>query len=444
MHQADSTSRSVGIEYAHVYTDQEFSVQHLLSIEELHEFSYDASFSRIVLIDDYSTGIPVDEFGLNEFLQHLSENLAQPDAVVLESELLGYCPIVLDLIDDKKMKRGLESYHRTKGTYPCSLMVATWYLLRLGAFGRPEIECIYGTPGKLFTDTLVSILPEYFVSPETYAKRIIEAAGHSALLDRIEHVYFQHRPEIFNDWDDFDAEEYVERNYGRGVLSEDRQIIEFVTSALREMEIDIDSQCTVADIGSGPNLYPSLLISPYISEDGSLELVDIAAQNLDHLQCVLDGIDDHRLSKWKRFEKYIHSLGVPADLQKVRRLSTIKKGSIYELEPTRYDAVLSFFVGDSITDKETQFDFATTSLMNSLKPSGLFIVAHMIGSTGYFAGEQTFFPAVSLTMEQIQRKYNQYGSCTYRAVVRGDHEQARSGYKGMAVVVGRKGHGGTS
>ncbi|MFE3261001.1 hypothetical protein ACFXPS_38555 [Nocardia sp. NPDC059091] len=428
----------LGIEYAHIYTDQQFSAQHKQSIEELHKLPADTDSVRIVLVDDYSTGLPVGRFDMEEFLSRLSRHNALPDVVVLESTLSPFCPLVVDLIGDSKLKRKIIGYHRTRGRYPCSLLVATWYLLRLGFFGNPDVPCVYGTAEKLYTDRILTILPDCFMTPETDALEIIRETGNLSMIQNIEHIFFEYQRDGYSHWDDFDAKEYVERNYGREILSEDRQIIEFVMSALKELDIEPGSKHSVADVCAGPNLYPALMLSPFISSKGTLELIDIAPGNLNYLRQVLTGHDSELLSTWRRFEDYIRSLGQSADLQKILNTSLVKSGSIYELESNSYDAVLSFFGADSITDEEGQFDKATASLMSSVRPNGLFIVAHMIGSRGYFAGEDTFFPAINFNMEQIRQKYDEYGSCMYRLVGRGDQVQARKGYKGMAVVVGRK------
>ncbi|WP_169813154.1 hypothetical protein [Nocardia jejuensis] len=428
----------LGIEYAHVYTDQQFSKQHRLGIAELHRLPDGVVSSRVVLVDDYSTGVSIDRFDMTAFLLNLQRNDAVPDVVVLESEIAHYCGSVIDSISDSKLKRRIVSYYRTRGRYPCSALVATWYLLRLGAFGNPIIPCIYGRSDKLYSDALLTILPDCFVTSEVDALNIIAQTDYSSMTRRIEHIYFEHQEDVHSDWDDFDAEEYVARNYGRSLLAEDRQIIEFVISALQEMTIEPVSTKIVADIGVGPNLYPALLASPLIPHDGTIELIDIAERNLAYLRAVIEGENNDHSAVWEGFEEYIRSLGYPADLGTVRRSASVRKGNIYELEPNRYDMVMSFFVGESITDRVSEFDRATTTLMASVKPNGLFVIAHMIGSRGYFAGSDTFFPAVGLTMDQIRQKYEEYGECRYRMIPRGGNVSARKGYKGMAVVVGQK------
>jgi hypothetical protein len=76
--------------------------------------------------------------------------------------------------------------------------------------------------------------------------------------------------------------------------------------------------------------------------------------------------------------------------------------------------------------------------MNALRPGGLFVVAHMVGSSGYFAGERTFFPAVKLTSEEIEKTYEKYGKFRSLMVGRASEDAVRMGYEGMMTIVGRK------
>ncbi|MEU6191983.1 hypothetical protein [Nocardia sp. NPDC047038] len=428
----------MGIEYAHIYSDQQFSRQHALGITELHKLPVGPDIKKIVLVDDYSPAHSSQFLDMSDFLQKLVQRNAEPDVVVFESELVPYCEAVLDMISNRKLKKGLSGYYRSRLKYPCSLLVAAWYLLRLGVFGRPPIRCVAGSPEDLFTDRIITILPDSYMVPEARALEIIESTPSSPLIKKIDHIFFPHQEESYSDFDEFDVYEYVERNYGCKLHSEDRQIIEFATSVLSDMRIAPGTLQHVADIGVGPNLYPAMLLSPLISNSGCLELIDIVAKNLSYLDQVLNGPNAEQLRTWKIYDEYIQELGFASDLKKLSSISSIRFGSIFELAPSRYDAVLSFFVADSITDMLSEFIRATDSLMNSLRPNGLFVVAHMVGSSGYFAGYRTFFPAVNLTLAKIEEIYKQYGIFRSRMVIPDSGEAVRMGYEGMVVIVGRK------
>ncbi len=432
----------ISVEYAHIYTDQQFSRQHELGLKELAVFLASVqpkkSVNKVVLIDDYSPAISLERFNMNGFLSKLEEAGEKPEIVVLESAITGYCERTLGLISDKKLHKRVNSYYLTRGKYPCSLFVASWYLLRLGAFGEPDIKCVIGNARDLLANNLVTILPDSFTTPEEQAIEIIKNTPFADLANKVQHIMFEHQEVEYSDWQLFDAEEYVERNYGHAILPEDRQIIEFVVGSLEALKIEPKSLQNVADIGVGPNLYPALLLSPYIADRGSLELIDYAQSNLDYLTRVLRGGDLEDLDIWLKFEQYIKELGLLADIRTVEQLGKPKKGNIFELPKNHYEAVLSFFVSDSITDDDSTFVKATASLMNSLKPNGLFIIAHMVGSHGYFAGERTFFPAVDLTIEEIESEYSKYGTFQSYLVTHENQQAVRKGYKGMAVVVGKR------
>lgn len=428
----------VGIEYAHIYSDQRFSRQHELGIMELHKLPGGSGVKKIVLIDDYSPAPSARCLDISDFLRSLARNKAEPDVVVYESKLVPYCESVLDLIADKKIKRGIRRYSGSRSKYPCSLFVAAWYMLRLGAFGTPGIECVAGSSEHLYTDRIITILPDSYITPEAQALEIIESAGSSALRNKIEHVFFAQQEESYSDFDDFDVYEYVDRNYGRKIGSEDRRIIEFVTSSLGDVGIEPGSLRRVADVGVGPNLYPAMLLCPLVATSGSLELIDVVANNLDYLERVLNGDDAEQLRTWKIYEDHIGEIGYPPVLKKLADISSIVSGSIFELASDTYDAVLSFFVAESITDIFSEFSRATDGLMNALRPGGLFVVAHMVGSSGYFAGERTFFPAVELTSEEIEKTYEKYGNFRSLMIGRASEDAVRMGYEGMMAIVGRK------
>src|SRR5262249_19746724 len=111
------------------------------------------------------------------------------------------------------------------------------------------------------------------------------------------------------DWDGFDAETYVHQNYGRGILPEDVQIMRFVVANLRDLQISPESLRVTADIGAGPNLYPGLLLAPYIARDGVLELIDRSAANLRYLRDLLEGADGGSQALWSEFECRLLRLG---------------------------------------------------------------------------------------------------------------------------------------
>lgn len=436
----------VGIEYAHIYSDQQFSKQHELGIAELHKLEIGPDITKIVLVDDYSPAPSSHCLDMDDFLQKLSQHNADPDAVVFESKLVPYCEAVMDSITSTRLKKKLYSYYRSRSKYPCSLFVAAWHLLRLRAFGTPLLECVSGSSEHLYTDKIITILPDSYMTPERRALEIIGSTDHAALRNDIQHVFFAHQDAGHSDFENFDVYEYSERNYAHKIRSADREIIDFVASTMSDMEIACGSLQRVADVGVGPNLYPGMLLSPFMADDGCLELIDVVPKNLDYVKQVLNGGDGEQLRTWKIYEDYIQKIyegsidqiELSQALTKLANISSTKCRSIFELEPNTYDAVLSFFVADSIVDTVGGFIRATESLMDALQPGGLFVAAHMVGSRGYFAGERTFFPAANLTLAKIEEVYNEYASFHSCMVMRDSEEAFRIGYQGMVTIVGKK------
>jgi SAM-dependent methyltransferase len=237
------------------------------------------------------------------------------------------------------------------------------------------------------------------------------------------------------DWDDFDSGAYVAQNYGHRILPEDMQLMRFVASELRHLQVPPDSLRMTADVGAGPNLYPGLLLTPYISPLGSLELIDYSAANLRYLCKALDDACDEA-TVWSRFEHYLSNIGHRTSLQRLRQMAEVKAGNILELPAGKYDAITCFFVMESITADPNVFAAGLSSLMRSLKPGGLFITAHMVGSQFYKTGPEAF-PACSLTFSEIEKSYEPYGSFRSILTAHSPQQAVRPGYDGMAALVGR-------
>ncbi|MDX3311125.1 hypothetical protein ACWGH3_14645 [Streptomyces sp. NPDC054884] len=238
------------------------------------------------------------------------------------------------------------------------------------------------------------------------------------------------------DWDSFDSDAYAALNYGDRIHAEDKQIIRFVVTELKKLRIPFGQMRNAADIGAGPNLYPGLLLTPYMSPGGTLELVDRSAANLHNLREAMDDAGASTVS-WTKFEDFLLRLGHRTSLQGLRNVAKVREGSIFELPTGRYDAVLCFFVAESITADRDVFAAGLDSLMKSLKPGGLFITAHMVGSTGYQTGTGNSFPACDLTMPDIEQHYYPYGEYQSIFVSHGVQDAIRPGYQGMAALIGR-------
>jgi len=60
------------------------------------------------------------------------------------------------------------------------------------------------------------------------------------------------------------------------ILPDDKQIMTSMIQGLKQLGIAPHSLENVADVGTGPNLYPAMLLSPYIKPNTKLELLEFS------------------------------------------------------------------------------------------------------------------------------------------------------------------------
>lgn len=179
--------KKISIEYAHIYTNNRIGDEQRLSLEILEQITKEhdkEDFSFVVMVDDYS--FPDPSFDYTSFATWLSEKGYGPNLVLRESQLIPICDEVLGLVNDNKLKEQIGDYVRTK-KYPCSLFVASWYLLRLGYIRNK----IFDT--ALISEKLINILPVSFKPFEEKAFEIIKSTKFEDAINKIENKYFEGR-----------------------------------------------------------------------------------------------------------------------------------------------------------------------------------------------------------------------------------------------------------
>ncbi|MDP3696707.1 MAG: hypothetical protein Q8R55_01595 [Candidatus Taylorbacteria bacterium] len=179
--------KDLSIEYAHIYTNKKIGDEQKLSLEILNNLTRentDKNMSLVVMVDDYS--FPDPSFDYKSFLSWLSEEGFKPDLVIRESQLIPSCDEVLSHVTDKKLKDQISDYVRGK-KYPCSIFVATWYLVRLGYINSPIFN------KEFVAKKVVNILPLSFKSFEDKAIDIIKATKFGGAVNQIENKYFEGR-----------------------------------------------------------------------------------------------------------------------------------------------------------------------------------------------------------------------------------------------------------
>lgn len=248
-------------------------------------------------------------------------------------------------------------------------------------------------------------------------------------------------------WHHFDTIEYATRNYAKQIVIEDRQLIAEAIRALTDLGIEQASLGRVADIGAGPNLYPALLLAPFVkpqSQGGRIELLEYSLPNRRYLESVIAGHDSTMYPElahiWDKFEAYMTDRNPlwQNSLEQVKLKAKVAKGDIYHLPHSRYDAASAFFVPESITTDLEECIRGIQNIISAVKPGGVVLMGHMLGSTGYKAGLDIVFPAVSLTTDDLFKIYND--SIDQLKVIKAPpSKQVREeGYTGMALVVGRR------
>lgn len=169
-------SSSYSIEYAHIYTDEKVNGNHFESIAVLKDVKSTivSPYSKVVLIDNYNADS--DKFNVEHFLSILSQKGGKPDFYAFESDLVPLADVLLDSIEKPKVARMYKSYIARKGKYPCSLLTATWYLVRLGRIDGKDI--LYRNNRDLslknaVAEKLINILPSSFADVEKETHKLI-------------------------------------------------------------------------------------------------------------------------------------------------------------------------------------------------------------------------------------------------------------------------------
>lgn len=248
--------------------------------------------------------------------------------------------------------------------------------------------------------------------------------------------------EYIDPWDRQNFDEYMERNYGRKIVQEDREIIKFVVDELKSLNIPNGKFNLAADVGTGSNFYPMMLIAPYVSDQGAIDLIEFHELGRLYIGQVIKTFKESaNAGPWAKFEDFIQGAGgetYQGAFEKGCAISHPVAGSIFSLPKGRYDMVTAFFSTESITTSRREFWEGIRSLSAALRPGGVLVTAHMIRSHEWHAGEGTHLPAVSLTLDDIKEAYRDAGVNFTARLIGESPEKIREGYYCMAAVVAQK------
>lgn len=180
----------VSIEYAHIYTNSSVGREHELALDKLAPIKRDLdevgkTYTFIVLVDDYSFPDPTFDYG--KFTRWLANHNFKPDFLYRESQLITACDDVLAVLDDNRLKASITNYIKAKKKYPCSLFIAAWYLLRLGALENDNFS------SGIVAKKLLNILPLSFKPFEDEGLKIIASTKYADLVAKIEYEFIEGR-----------------------------------------------------------------------------------------------------------------------------------------------------------------------------------------------------------------------------------------------------------
>ena len=181
--------KEYSIEYAHIYTNEESQKEREIEVKILNDIFLKIDRKSSVLlamVDDYS--FPDPTFDYERFKENLKLTGHDLDFTTRESQLIADCDKIITLLNDSdQSKKELIEYIKEKKKYPCSLFIATWYLIRLGIIESAVL------PNNLTAKKVMNILPKSFEPFENKAFELIGKTRFASQLSKIENIYFEVR-----------------------------------------------------------------------------------------------------------------------------------------------------------------------------------------------------------------------------------------------------------
>ncbi|MDP9830788.1 SCO2525 family SAM-dependent methyltransferase [Kineosporia succinea] len=248
-------------------------------------------------------------------------------------------------------------------------------------------------------------------------------------------------------WKDFEPSAYWHHNYA-SLREDDRAILEHVGGFFSEYHrehprVAGGPRVTGIDVGSGSNLYPALAMLPWADE---ILLTDHSPSNVAWLRGALAGQQPDTdadgawvwLPFWETLRAYDGYDAATDPRRELTRRCSVEQRDVFQLQADgRFGIGTMFFVAESLTSYENEFEEATEHFLRSLAPGAPFAAAFMDKSLGYVVGDKSF-PAVrevdSLRVDVTLRQFGAKARVTKIPVPGND--PLRDGYDGMIIAVG--------
>ncbi|MGW3101458.1 SCO2525 family SAM-dependent methyltransferase [Streptomyces sp. NPDC001100] len=236
-------------------------------------------------------------------------------------------------------------------------------------------------------------------------------------------------------WNEFNPADYIAHNY-RTVLHADAEIISIVRDHFSDHFHRFPGRPVRGiDVGAGANLYPALAMLPWCEE---ITLLDRSEPNVHYLRGQVDSYD----ANWDAFWQELCLKGdgyaaYPHDpRERFKQIVRVEQGNLFDLtgRQERWTLGTMFFVAESLSESETEFQRAVECFLQYLEPGTPFAAAFMEESKGYEVGGR-HFPACSVTEKQIHRSLMAH-TVGLRTVSVGKESKVREGYTSMIVAHG--------
>jgi hypothetical protein len=199
-------------------------------------------------------------------------------------------------------------------------------------------------------------------------------------------------------WNDFDTEGYVADNYAT-LHDFDRHIITALSPYYRSLA-PRSLACSL-DVGTGPNLYPLMLVA---AASRRQEVLERGARNVAYLRrACREGADP----AWAPFWRLCRQLNpaLPTELDEVLRGLVVHQGDAFHLPSGRYGLVSMFFMAESVTGDRDEFEQLCHRFALAAAAGGHLVAAFMAGMPEYELGGQTLpsFAVDRHTLEAVMR-----------------------------------------
>ena len=209
------------IEFAHIYSEGRFSLEQRTSFKILNKTierlkKENKTYVTAILIDDYQPSYSY--LDICAFLESVKELGVPPSYIAYESQLHSLANKLLASIDEKhiikektdiKIKSNKDTLLLSKGSVSSislkdeffaklddyietNVLIAAWYLVRLGIFNKPGLikETKYTRKIPFAGENILTIIPRKYIHVDESAKTILKYCGYGHLLDRIHVVTF--------------------------------------------------------------------------------------------------------------------------------------------------------------------------------------------------------------------------------------------------------------